>query len=89
MGILDGRDHAQVNLTAVEPFRDLGGNVALQAEERVAPQSVNDGGHVQVGHDAQAQGVRRGRAHHSLTTLKTVSRSRGRRPASRISRQRS
>src|SRR6185295_9317849 len=79
--VFDGRDEAEVDLSRVQARRDARGHVAHDLEASVPGQPVYGRGGVQVRHDTETK-----RSHHSLTTLKTVSRSMGRRPASRMRR---
>src|SRR6185295_12855515 len=78
--VLDRRDHAEIHLPRVESLGDAGGHVAHEREARIAVQPVHQRHRVQVRDDPQAE------RHHAFTTLKTVSRSMGRRPASRMRR---
>ncbi len=97
-GVFDRRDHPEVDRPPVERLRQERRDLGDQLEPAVAVEAVDDRGHVEVGHDSQPEHARpaalasisrrRGRRrHHSFTTLNTVSRSMGRRPASRIRRQ--
>src|SRR5439155_6905315 len=74
---------AEVDRARLQQLVDPGGHVADEREARVGLQPVHEGNRVQVRYHAQPQ---RPVAHHSRTLLKTVSRSIGRRPASRMRR---
>src|SRR5712692_9009782 len=82
-GILHRGDHAEVDLAGVETLRDARRHVADEGEARIGLQPVHERHRVQVRHHPQPEGPI---VHHSRTTLNTVSRSIGRRPASRIRR---
>ena len=94
-GVLDRRDHAEVQLPCVETLGDTGGHVLLETKTGLLLEPVDERLGVQVRHRSQAQRRRwrpfRGRAerhrsrgaHHSFTTLKTVSRSTGAPPPPR------
>src|SRR5260221_10821477 len=79
--VLDGGNEAEVDLARVQARRDPRGHVAHDLEAVVSPQPVHGGGGVEIGDGTETK-----RSHHSFTTLKTVSRSIGRRPASRMRR---
>src|SRR6185503_19939705 len=81
--VLDRRDHAQVDAAGVEIEGYARRDVADDLESGLGVEAADERDRVEVGHDPQAQGPG---THHSLTTLNTVSRSTGRRPASRTRR---
>src|SRR4029453_10202060 len=87
--VLDGGDRAEVDVSSVEALRDHRWDLGDETEVRVALEGMNDGCDVQVRDGAEAKRRHHGtsdvrhvvpwcRYSHSLTTLKTVSRSTGR-----------
>src|SRR5262249_40865745 len=100
-GVLDRRDGAEVDFVPVEALGNARRDLLQQAEVGIVGEPVDDGRHVQIGDRPQTEHVatrcastvapRRAESsahpYHPVPPLKTVSRSRGRRPASRMSRQ--
>ena len=54
-GVLDGRDHPQVALPAVELLGHPRGNVAFEAEVLLVREAINQRLGVQVGHDPEPE----------------------------------